>query len=355
MISVPPFLATLPQPFQWLETFEWSADSCFSGYLRLLEVSKIATSENEETTSNFGCYALGRWLNKLLIDLFDNDIEKTAFVDKYPPGSVKNEELQAFQAFILGARRTVLSGLINDGFEWELCDQTELSRRWPSEWYAAHLVHAMDSGLADMHIYTVPFYQDYTDGLSYHHQFFQQCIQQIEDMANGADKAKMLLAIIVNRPMPVKNKVELVDCVVRRDNEQDGLWSWIGHYLVAGHVGDSAFKAAYEQLAKALIAPSNPMCGGNLQHPALLYTMDALERFNEIEHDSAFPLIGSSEIDRLGWVILNSATTDDSHLSFIMNMKLLESEPWDVLRALLAKKGQGSSSDSLVELPDILV
>lgn len=352
MISIPAFYPSLPAEFAWIESYDWTAETSFDGYQKLYaSVEQLTMQYDYQHAVDTSVYALGRWFNRLLLELFDDERERTAFIALYTPTKINENDIELFLAFILGARRTVISGMFADEFEWELSEQTDLTRRWPSAWYAQHLIRAMDMGVKNLHVHTVPFFQDYNDGLSCYKSFFQRSVDQIACIKEPQERAKLLLGAIVNRPIPFAEKVSILHKVVDNGDDPSHMWGWIGHFSINGHLGNPAFCSGYEQLMRQLLSPTNPAGGGSLAHPALPETMAALERLWEIEQDSPIPLLGKPELCRLGTVVLDVCTTNHRDITFIEHMRALEIYPWDILNALMAREKQGQPSKHRVELP----
>lgn len=352
MISIPAFYPSLPAEFAWIKSYDWKAENSFEGYKKLYATAQHLTIEYDTHRSiDTSCYALGRWFNRLLLELFDDEGEITAFVSQYVPTKIDAQDIKLFLAFLLGARRTVVSGMFAEGFDWELSEQTELTRRWPSAWYAQHLIRALDMNVKDMHIHTVPFFQDYNDGLSSYKSFFERCVQQIANIKSPQERAKMLLGIVVNRPITSVEKVSILHRVVDNGDDPRHMWDWVGYFLINEHLGNQAFCSGYEQLMRHLLSPNNPASGGSLAHPALPETMDALERLWEIEKNSPIPLLGIPELSRLGSIVLNVCTNNSRDIRFIESMQALEIYPWEIFKALMAREKNGQPGNCAVDLP----
>lgn len=357
MISPPAFIDSLPLSFAWLANYDWNADTSFNGYLRLYteitSYTKHLQSVNS-TANSVSCYAIGMWFNKLMMDVFDDEVQVEVFIEKYCASSVPKDQLSLFLAFILGARRTVNSGLFDDN-DWAVIGQTDLTRRWPTDWYARHLIEALKYETDNLDVHLVQFFQDYNEGLAGYGKFFQDGFAYIAREPDPGYKAQLLLGAIVNRPLPPSLKVSLLHDAIDGNKNTLTTWQWIGHWLAQGHIGGAPFRGSYEQLMRHLFSPKNLRGGGDLAHPALSATMEAFKKLWEIDNTSPYPLVGQATIIALCWLVLESSSLNSRDLEYIRDMRVIEAEPWLVYDVLVTRSTGEKGTNTSIEIPEIMI
>lgn len=350
MIASPFFIDDLPATFVWLKTYDWQPDTYFPGYCRLRQ-DVIAEYESLLQLHNFDTlyFSLSTWANTLFIQLLDDDDLCASFVHLYTPGSLTKTDTELFLNFLLVSRREAVLGIFDEDFRYHWERQTQPERCWPTDWYAAQLQCGFQLGVASMHTHMVPFFQDYHNGVAGKQTLLTASLAEIKTIEKPQRLSAALIDIMVNRPIPVADKVAQVCAVIDARADRENLWRCTAHHLASVHLSDTAFKPAYETLLCHLFVPHPESGLNNWQHPGFEHALYVLKRFytNTLRSDQQ----GAAEYKRLAWCTLRSGTIDTQKLDILGHMQAIDAEPWDVFALFTETSAEGSAS---VVLPELL-